>query len=595
MKKLRFALLLILSLQPVFLMAQIKTAREREAEKEAAEKNYKPKWVEDEYIKEIIYAPYDSSYLHIPRYPALNAYKKFIGQKIYLSENPEVYLFSDMPLKGNDTIANGSPRPAIWVEYETHLFYGKRYKVLYQPDEETVEFDYNTKGHKLRNIYSDHGKGQYYTIIDVISAAGEKFKDHHTVNGTYRLSASEEERKSIEKEIREAEKSIEMLNTELAGLNADKLQTIDEDKHIEEYTKGLRGLSRKEKETEIEAERDRIKELNDRIRYKKERELLVIRQKIARENDKIEEYRKQLTPTVFDEAALTGIERKYTAGEETRFTVSDDIVAMMKYYYPLREYPQYGYLLRERNRTFDLSIDLGNEQKRDSIPYFVLKDMKTGDTVYTTGISTIPSYSMNKSIVLVGAFEKMQRECVGRTIYLVSHKPMTLSDNVIKETWRCTDIFLDNDQDAVLVLQDCIDSAKTKEVQYSKLSYIFNSNVYMHEKVYLEQMDELCKEMEKAEQERWLRQQKAQLEQRKLATELAERKAEYKKGLIGKYGEKTTEKILAGQYEIGMSKSVCREIAWFPKVKEKDASTEVWETLTEYLFFAGGQIGKNCI
>ena len=114
----------------------------------------------------------------------------------------------------------------------------------------------------------------------------------------------------------------------------------------------------------------------------------------------------------------------------------------------------------------------------------------------------------------------------------------------------------------------------------------------MHEKVYLEQMDELCKEMEKAEQERWLRQQKAQLEQRKLATELAERKAEYKKGLIGKYGEKTTEKILAGQYEIGMSKSVCREIAWFPKVKEKDASTEVWETLTEYLFFAGGRLVK---
>ena len=603
MKILRFAaLLLILSLQPVFLMAQIKTAAEREAEKEAAVKNYKPKWVEDEYIKEIIYAPYDSSYLHIPRYPALNAYKKFIGQKIYLSENPGVYLFSDMPQKGNDTIENRSTRPVIvWVEYETHLFYGKRDKVLYQSDEETVEFDYNTKGHKLRNIYSDRGKGQYYTIIDVISAAGEKFKDHHTVNGAYRLFARGEERKSIENKIREAEKSIEMLKTELAGLDTAKLQTIDEEKHIEEYMKWLRGLPKKEKD-KIQAERDRIKELNDKIRYKKEQEPLVIRQKIARENDKIAEYRKQLTPAVYDEAAFTGIERKYTAGEETRFTVSDDIVAMMKYYYPLWENPKYGYLLRERNRTeqkqnddgnkLDLSIDLGNEQKRDSIPYFVLKNMKTGDTVYTTGISTIPSYSMNKSIVLVGAFEKMQRECVGRTIYRVSHKPMTLSDNVIKETWRCTDIFLDKDQDAVLVLQDCIDSTKTKDVQYSKLGYTFDSDVYMHEKVYLEQMDEFRKEMEKAEQERWLRQQKAQLEQRKLAAELAERKAEYKKGLIGKYGEKTTEKILAGQYEIGMSKSVCREIAWFPKVKEKDASTEVWETPLEYLFFAGDRLVK---
>ena len=76
-------------------MAQIKTLAQKEAEIKELSPIYKPNWPSDINIMKIMFAPYDSSYMNIPRYSSLEAYKKFIGQKIYYTGNDNVYFFSD--------------------------------------------------------------------------------------------------------------------------------------------------------------------------------------------------------------------------------------------------------------------------------------------------------------------------------------------------------------------------------------------------------------------------------------------------------------------------------------------------------------------
>lgn len=77
-----------------------------------------------------------------------------------------------------------------------------------EPKNNVAELDYNTKNNILERVTYDSGKEQYYTIIDVISAGSEEFREHNTISGVYRLPVGENEKMLVESEIEEQEKEI---------------------------------------------------------------------------------------------------------------------------------------------------------------------------------------------------------------------------------------------------------------------------------------------------------------------------------------------------------------------------------------------------
>ncbi len=83
--KLQIIVLFILSLTTNLLLGQINSTNER-----VVETPQKPKWWK---FRTVIFAPYDSSYINVKRYPTLEAYKKYIGQELYLPsfDLPEAY------------------------------------------------------------------------------------------------------------------------------------------------------------------------------------------------------------------------------------------------------------------------------------------------------------------------------------------------------------------------------------------------------------------------------------------------------------------------------------------------------------------------
>ena len=162
---------------------------------------------------------------------------------------------------------------------------------------------------------------------------------------------------------------------------------------------------------------------------------------------KIEELKKELEPS--DRSAYFAGE-EYKEGEEVRFGLLQNITNTVKYYYPesFEDDVKYGYYLSEMGTdaaSYKLRIDLGNEQKMDSIPYFILRNEKNGDTVYTTGLSIYPSYNPNNSIILVGAFVKLQQKYIGLKLYRLSQIPTlaNMNSDLIQETWKCVDVLLD--------------------------------------------------------------------------------------------------------------------------------------------------------
>ena len=88
------------------------------------------------------------------------------------------------------------------------------------------------------------------------------------------------------------------------------------------------------------------------------------------------------------------------------------------------------------------------------------------------------------------------------------------------------------------------------------------------------------------------RRNEALMKEKKSNQELAKRKQE----LTAKYGAANADKIIAGKFEMGMSKSVCKEIAGYAIVVEKTPTSETWKVsnifwgTTTYLFFEGDKL-----
>lgn len=149
--------------------------------------------------------------------------------------------------------------------------------------------------------------------------------------------------------------------------------------------------------------------------------------------------------------------------------------------------------------SYKLRIDLGNEQKMDSIPYFILRNEKNGDTVYTTGLSIYPSYNPNNSIILVGAFVKLQQKYIGLKLYRLSQIPTlaNMNSDLIQETWKCVDVLLDKHGEIYLTLQQIGNIASPNMVFEENRYFKSQRNVEDHIQIDIKLSDfkSFCKDL----------------------------------------------------------------------------------------------------
>lgn len=227
-------------------------------------------------------------------------------------------------------------------------------------------------------------------------------------------------------------------------------------------------------------------------------------------------------------------------------------------------------------------------ENKNIVPYFVLIETQSKDTVYTL---------YPESFILVGGFVKIQQKLKGHYIFQLLESPShdNINKNIIKEKWLCNDVSLkiptngtyDNDLTIYLEMNDVDDDSIKKKLDYNKIDEIdFFGN-------YGEYWSEIQLEttLEKIKKEENLREK----EDAEYKRRLAQKKVAYKQELISRFGIVTAEKIIAGKYEIGMSKQACKEIAGFATVIDASATTETWRIVnifenSIYLYFTNDKL-----
>ena len=236
--------------------------------------------------------------------------------------------------------------------------------------------------------------------------------------------------------------------------------------------------------------------------------------------------------------------------------------------------------------------------KKANYPYFILQEKESGDTVYTVKW---------QDFLLVGGFTKIQQEFVGLNIFKVKDVPSSdfifykqNYDNLIVGRWKCVDVVLLRSRIVGLVLQNTDNAAEKTEIRYDGVKrnefWGEGRERWVIESVYNETWDKVLaenavKEKMKKEKELQLEKENQQYRQQRLQQEVKR-----KKELTAKYGAVNADKIIAGKFEIGMSKAVCKEIAGYANVADKTATTETWKVSdiffggTTYLFFEGDKL-----
>jgi DNA-binding protein H-NS len=222
----------------------------------------------------------------------------------------------------------------------------------------------------------------------------------------------------------------------------------------------------------------------------------------------------------------------------------------------------------------------------EDIPYFVLQETQSGDTVYAEIAYSIYIYP---DFILVGCFVKVQQEFLGQNIFNVRY------NGELIDRWKVVDVVLRmgvyHRYEIRVIIQNVEDASKEKEYDYK----LFNKNNlgYYTETVYnkmreRQTAEKLQKQKEYAKQQQQRAQQEAKQRQQQ-----AQQEAKRKQELINKYGAAIADKILAGKYEIGMSKAACKEIAGSNViVVDKTATTETWRVWGTRLYFSGNNLAR---
>jgi hypothetical protein len=277
----------------------------------------------------------------------------------------------------------------------------------------------------------------------------------------------------------------------------------------------------------------------------------------------------------------------------------DDELALRYYcpdYYGAGSNIRYGYRLPETVLLIDLydekTYKSDKEKKRikDNIPYFVLRDEKSGDTVYTM----IFEASNLGSFLLVGSYVKLQQKYIGKFIYKVRSFPTWYDANPKFTKWKCIDVIFDN-RENLLVLQNTDSLSEEREIKIAEneikeCDNCKDDNIFVEETTFNKRIDNYFAELYKADKEqkeRALEEKRANVAfKKKVQQETAKRKQE----LISKYGIANAQKIIDGKLEIGMSKAVCKEIVFYVSIIDKTATMETWRIYGAYLYFEGDKL-----
>lgn len=537
----RKAIVLLMFLSPLSLASQISFA-EKPLEKG-------PGW---EYMRDIIMMPYDSTVLLIETYPILEAYKKYIGQQLFF-------------MKGSDS------------------------------DKSII--------HK------------YYEIVDVISY--KKFLEA-------KLQEEEAIMREREEKLRAQEREIEKLREKENELNKTKTELQQDYKKKDSVEKDLRNIEWNFQEIEKKRQMRNLsqgghKDLRDREKELRKRENVLLknydRERVLKELSEIENKLNEI------EKELSETEKELSETEKESIKIKDDL----KNYFSVRESSQrrsrIEYDIKSQQNSYFFPCEdnpdrqCSYEIKDEDIPCFVLKNTQNQDTIYRI-ISTVDyarranrdDYRVqdrDRDVILVGGFIKLKDISVGKNFFFWKHS-IGLDPEIASE-WECIDVSITEEKSYLQywyedrytpVARDDIKSEvisltlrnkkKTDLIDYVRYSHITQragnhiigstSSTITNEKTFKEH--ELAFNRQKQDYNNLKAQEKAKLKQQ----------------LTTKYGAANADKIIAGKFEIGMSKAVCREIANFIVVVDKTATRETWEINNfwtggaTYLYFIGDKL-----
>lgn len=287
---------------------------------------------------------------------------------------------------------------------------------------------------------------------------------------------------------------------------------------------------------------------------------------------KVDSYDKQLIytkPTKYNFVVNNDnreVESDVYVAENVGIEIDNNIQKIVNKYYeiidvvPYDKYPYWQENLKYHEKKTDFKVtefwykdDKGDQQSvnfTDVPPCFVMKETQSGDIVYT--------FEPEK-FILVGAFVKLKKEHIGKTIvnYVVSDNNVDLK---LENKWKCTDVtFVENKPSFVLknldvesteITLDCFRGGPTgptldtyidlKEGRQRK-----GEKYWALEQEFNKYSNELLA-ANKATEENRLKQQ----------NQNTAAKTQRRQALITKYGQTITTKILNQEPEIGMTKAM---------------------------------------
>jgi hypothetical protein len=536
--KSRCIILLVILLLPISLAAQI-TFAEKQQEKV-------PDW---KYMKDIIMMPYDSTQLLIETYPILEAYKKYIGQQLFF-------------MKGSDS------------------------------DENIV--------HK------------YYEIVDVLSY--KNFLEIELQREETKFREKEKELREKEREAHERENEVRKELLQDFAIQ-DSVYLIDYELHkITEKRKGK--VSRKEE-----------KELNEReviLRDKKEKLQQGYKRKDEIGGDFFE--RKEISERGFlvqserdkESRARTKTLNRIVGNESENIKKGlEEIEKYFKESKLRKERATYKIRYQQKKYFFPCEGNPGSqcsyEIKGEDIPYFVLKNTNSKDTIYRI-IPTVNYVERNNrddyrakdydsGIILVGGFVKLKEVAIGQN-FVFWHHPIATSPE-IASTWECIDVSITKEQSYLRYYDDkssySRDENKSEIVSLTLrnkkksdlIDYVRYSHITQRAGNHIIGSTSSTITSEKTFKEHELAFNRRKQDYNNL---VAQEKAKLKQQLTAKYGAANADKIIAGKFEIGMNKAVCKEIAGYATIVDKTTTTETWKVSNfwigsvTYLYFNSNKL-----
>ena len=252
-------------------------------------------------------------------------------------------------------------------------------------------------------------------------------------------------------------------------------------------------------------------------------------------------------------------------------------------------------------------------------PVFILENTETKDTLSADllrkGNDPFDHYLITQYL-LVGGYIKLKEKFLNRDVvyYAAGNYDWPSGyQSSIQSTWKCIDVSISTGRYYCNYCDDKNMSSGDSNFLALQIQDINNPQIIRNLKIScinpshkLELSDTIFNSATRGanhrgftfkevfENEMESRRNAALIKKKKSTQELAERKQK----LATKYGATNAEKIIAGKYEIGMNKAVCKEIAGYATVIDKTATTETWQITyllgysTTYLYFSGDKLTR---